>query len=66
MRVRFPPYSLRKKIMSKNYQDRDRKLNKRKHGHRMDNKGLKRILLDLYWKRKRKEKEDEGKKGIQV
>jgi len=39
----------------KNYEDRDRKLRKRKYGETMD-KALKRVYVDLAYKRKKKRK----------
>jgi len=38
----------------KDYSKRDKKIHKRKYGHLMDGKGLKRVLLDLYYRKKGK------------
>jgi hypothetical protein len=39
------------------YKQRDKKLHDRKHGHVVDGKSIKKIQLDLYWKKVRERKE---------
>lgn len=44
----------------KDYTKRDKKIHKREHGHVMHGKGLKRVIVDLYYKRKGKNADKES------